>query len=153
MFIKGITENMETVWINKRHIVSVYNSDLRVHNEEYYYVRVSVNNHASYYIKKKDLDPILNNDSDELDVMRKLMEESEVKMKMSNFEDIEAYDVPTNGSIFLKTYPDSHVSSIAYDDGVCYVYVDLCGSRIRFTSDWWNATYKEACRTESEEEE
>ena len=77
-----------------------------------------------------------------------LKQESEVKMKMSNFEDIKAYDVPTNGSIFLKTYPDSHVSNIAYDDGVCYVYVDLGGSRIRFTSDWWNATYKEACRTE-----
>ena len=74
--------------------------------------------------------------------------ESEEKMKMSNFEDIKAYDVPTNGSIFLKTYPDSHVSNIAYDDGVCYVYVDLGGSRIRFTSDWWNATYKEACRAE-----
>ena len=77
-----------------------------------------------------------------------LKQESEVKMKMSNFEDIKAYDVPTNGSIFLKTYPDSHVSNIAYDDGVCYVYVDLGGSRTRFTSDWWNATYKEACRTE-----
>jgi len=63
---------------------------------------------------------------------------------------IKAYDSPTNGSIFLKTYPDSHVSNIAFDDGVCYVYVDLCGSRIRFTSDWWNATYKEACRTERE---
>lgn len=77
MFIKGITENMETIWINKNHIVSVYNSDLRIYNEEYYYVRVSINNHSSYYIKKKDLDPILNNDSDELDVMRKLMEEKE----------------------------------------------------------------------------
>lgn len=81
MFIKGITENMETIWINKRHIVSVYNSDLRIHNEEYYYVKTSISNHASYYIKKKDLDPILNNDSDELDVMRKLMEEKEEESK------------------------------------------------------------------------
>ena len=55
---------------------------------------------------------------------------------------IKAYDSPTNGSIFLKTYPNSHFSNIAYDDGICYVYVDLGGSRIRFTSDWWNATYK-----------
>lgn len=61
---------------------------------------------------------------------------------------IKAYDAPTNGSIFLKTYPDSHVSNIAYDDDVCYVYVDFGGSRIRFTSNWWNASYKEACRTE-----
>lgn len=47
----------------------------------------------------------------------------------------------TNGSIFLKTYPDSQLSNIAYDAGVCYVYVDLRGSRTRFTSDWWNALY------------
>ena len=51
-------------------------------------------------------------------------------------------EVATNGSIFLKTYPDSHLSNIAYDDGVCYVYVELGGSRTRFTSDWWNASYK-----------
>ena len=48
----------------------------------------------------------------------------------------------TNGSIFLKTYPDSQLSNIAYDDGICYVYVDLGGSRTRFTSDWWNVSYK-----------
>lgn len=53
----------------------------------------------------------------------------------------------TNGSIFLKTYPDSQFSSIAYDDGICYVYVYLGDSRTRFTSDWWNASYK----AESEE--
>lgn len=51
------------------------------------------------------------------------------------YKDIKAYDSPTNGSIFLKTYPDSQFSNIAYDDGVCYVYVDLGGSRTRFTSD------------------
>lgn len=51
------------------------------------------------------------------------------------------YDSLTNGSIFLKTYPESHVSNIAYDVEICYVYVDLGGSRTRFTSDWWNATY------------
>lgn len=56
-------------------------------------------------------------------------------------ENIKAYDSPTNGSIFLKTYPDSQFANIGYDDGVCCVYVDLGGSRIRFTSDWWNATY------------
>ena len=57
-------------------------------------------------------------------------------------EEIKPYDSPTNGSVFLKTYPDSHLANIAYDDGICYVYVDLEGSRIRFTSDWWNASYK-----------
>ena len=79
MFIKGITKDMETIWINKRHIVSVHNSDLRIHNEEYYYIKLSIAHYESYYIKKKDLDPILNNDSDELDVMRQLMEEKEEK--------------------------------------------------------------------------
>ena len=54
----------------------------------------------------------------------------------------------TNGSMFLKTYPDSTMSNVAYDDGVCYVYIDLGGSRTRFTSDWWFASYKEACRAE-----
>lgn len=66
-------------------------------------------------------------------------------METSNsvaYEDIKAYDSPTNGSIFLKTYPDSHLANIAYDDGICYIYVDLGGSRTRFTSDWWNASYK-----------
>lgn len=52
------------------------------------------------------------------------------------------YDVSTNGSIFLKTYHDSQFANIAYEDGICYVYVDLRGSRTRFTSDWWNASYK-----------
>ena len=66
---------------------------------------------------------------------------------MKNYDAIKAYDSPTNGSIFLKTYPDSQFSSIAYDDGICYVYVYLGDSRTRFTSDWWNATYKK----ESEE--
>lgn len=84
MFIKGITENMETIWINKRHIVSVYNSDLRIHNEEYYYVKTSISNHASYYIKKKDLDPILDNDSDELGMIKKLMKEKEENQKRLN---------------------------------------------------------------------
>ena len=54
----------------------------------------------------------------------------------------------TNGSMFLKTYPNSTTSNVAYDDGVCYVYIDLEGSRTRFTSDWWFASYKEACRAE-----
>ena len=48
----------------------------------------------------------------------------------------------TNGSVFLKTYLDSRLSNVAYDDGICYVYVDFGGSRTRFTSDWWNALYK-----------
>ena len=56
--------------------------------------------------------------------------------------ELKTYESPTNGSIFLKTYPDSHLSNIAYDDGICYVYVDLRGSRTRFTSDWWNSSYK-----------
>lgn len=51
-------------------------------------------------------------------------------------------EVNNNGSVFLKTYPNSQISNIAYDDGICYIYVDLGGSRIRFTSDWWNASYK-----------
>lgn len=67
---------------------------------------------------------------------------------MKNYDAIKAYDSPTNGSIFLKTYPDSQFSGISYDDGVCYVYVYLGCSRTRFTSDWWNASYK----AESEEE-
>lgn len=61
---------------------------------------------------------------------------------MKNYDAIKAYDSPTNGSIFLKTYPDSQFSGISYDDGICYVYVYLGGSRTRFTSDWWNASYK-----------
>lgn len=56
---------------------------------------------------------------------------------MKNYDAIKAYDSPTNGSIFLKTYPDSQFSGISYDDGVCYVYLGC--SRTRFTSDWWNA--------------
>lgn len=54
----------------------------------------------------------------------------------------------TNGSMFLKTYPDSTTGNVAYDDGVCYVYIDVGGSRTRFTFDWWNTSYK----PESEEE-
>lgn len=61
---------------------------------------------------------------------------------MKNYDAIKVYDSPTNGSIFLKTYPDSQFSSIAYDDGICYVYVYLGCSRTRFTSDWWIASYK-----------
>lgn len=60
----------------------------------------------------------------------------------THYKEIKSYNAPTNGSIFLKTYPNSHLANIAYDDGKCYVYVDLGGSRTRFTSDWWNASYK-----------
>ena len=28
-------------------------------------------------------------------------------------EEIKPYDSPTNGSVFLKTYPDSHLANIA----------------------------------------
>ena len=48
--------------------------------------------------------------------------EIEEKENATN-EDIKAYDSPTNGSVFLKTHPDSRFSNIAYDDGICYVYV------------------------------
>lgn len=64
-------------------------------------------------------------------------------MNKHDHDTIKAYDSPTNGSVFLKTYANSRISNIAYDDGICYVYVDLRGSRVRFTSDWWNALYKE----------
>lgn len=62
--------------------------------------------------------------------------------ELEQLDDIKAYDSPTNGSTFLKIYPNSQLSNIAYDEGICYVYVDLGGSRTRFTSDWWNASYK-----------
>ena len=64
--------------------------------------------------------------------------------EIEQLDDIKAYDSPTNGSIFLKTYPDSRLSTMVYDDRIrkCYVYVDLGGSRIEFTLDWWNASYK-----------
>lgn len=61
---------------------------------------------------------------------------------MAYYKEIKAYNVPTNGSIFLKTYPNSHLANIAYDNGICYLYIDLGGSRTRFTSDWWNTSYK-----------
>lgn len=49
--------------------------------------------------------------------------------------------VPTNGDIFLKTYPDSELMNIAYDDGIQYVYVQVPGSRMRFTGEWWFMKY------------
>lgn len=78
----------------------------------------------------------------------RLIKESEILQIIDKYKAEGKNNIrPTNGSIFLKIYPDSHLSNIAYDDGICYVYVDLGGSRTRFTSDWWNASYKE----ESEE--
>ena len=72
---------------------------------------------------------------------------TEIKVDRKELEELDTWvpvskNSPTNGSIFLKTYPNAHFCNIAYDDGICYVYVDLGGSRVRFTSDWWNATYK-----------
>ena len=57
-------------------------------------------------------------------------------------KDIEAYDSPTNGSIFLKTYPNSHFSNVVFENGIGYVYVELGNSLTIFSSDWWNASYK-----------
>lgn len=60
-FNNGYVNETHECWINKDHITAISNSDM---HKDSYYLQIMGNDHTckTYYIAKKDMDPILKND-------------------------------------------------------------------------------------------